>query len=218
MDKLGKVIIVLSGGLDSSTLAYWANSQGYEIFPISFNYGQIAKKETNHANIIAGKLGRKLKLVDLTALKNIFERSTALVNKNIPMPTRFEPKVIVPFRNGIFLSIAVAYAVSINVKKVIYGAHKSDHQYYPDCRKDFVNAFQKAVFLGTEKEIAVENPFYNLTKANIIQMGKRLDVPYQFTWSCYREEEYHCGVCESCSNRKNAFKLSGITDPTQYIK
>jgi 7-cyano-7-deazaguanine synthase len=211
------VVIVLSGGLDSSTLAYWIKSKGYEIYPISFNYGQIARKETKSAETIAGMLSAKLNLVDLSSLKRIFERSTALVNIEIPIPSRFEPQVIVPFRNGIFLSISVAYAISINAKKIMYGAQKSDYPFYPDCRKDFVDAFHNAARLGTEKDITIENPFYNFSKADIIRIGKDLKVPYEMTWSCYQESQYHCGACESCVNRKNAFKSAEIDDPTKYI-
>ena len=211
-----KVVIVLSGGADSSTLAYWAKSKGYEIYPISFNYGQIASKETKNAKVIAGKLGVKIKVINVSSLKQIFKGSTVLVDRSMIMPAQFESKVIVPFRNAIFLSIAVAYAISIGSIKLMYGAHKSDEPFYPDCRKEFVDAFQNVAKIGTAIDMTIENPFYKFSKAEIIRIGTTLRVPYKLTWSCYLDGEYHCGDCESCVNRKNAFKEARISDPTRY--
>ncbi len=216
MAKIKKTVIVLSGGADSATLAYWAKSKGYNIYPINFNYGQIASKETKSAEIISEKLDSKIMVIDISALKQIYEGSTVLVDRSMPMPSQFESNIIVPFRNGIFLSIAVAYAITIGAKTIMYGAHKSDEPFYPDCRKEFVNAFQDATKLGTDEDIKIENPFYKLSKDEIIQIGTSLEVPYNLTWSCYLQGEQHCGECESCSNRKNAFKLAHISDPTEY--
>ena len=216
MAPIKKVVIVLSGGADSTTLAYWAKSKGYSVHLISFNYGQIASKETKNAEVIAEKLGAKIKVVDISSLKQIYEGSTVLVDRSMSMPTQFESKVIVPFRNAIFLSIAVAYAITIGSTQIMYGAHKSDAPFYPDCRKEFVDAFQEAAKLGTEMNISIENPFHNFSKADIIRIGIDLGVPYKLTWSCYLEGEYHCGKCESCINRKNAFKEAEIPDPTKY--
>ena len=216
MASIEKIVLVLSGGADSSTLAYLTKSQGHDIYPISFNYGQIASKETNSAEIIAKNLGTIAKVIDVSTLKQIFGGSTVLMDKSMAMPAQFESKVIVPFRNAIFLSIAVAYAITIGAKKIIYGAHKSDSPFYPDCRKEFVDAFQDAAKLGTAEDITIENPFHNFSKADIIRKGTTLKVPYEITWSCYLEEEQHCGACESCNNRKNAFKEAQISDPTKY--
>lgn len=216
MAKIEKIVVVLSGGADSSTLAYWAKSKGHDIHPISFNYGQIANKETKSAEIISKKLGITAKVIDISTLKQIFEGSV-LVDKSIAMPSQFESKVIVPFRNAIFLSIAVAYAITIGATKIIYGAHKSDSPFYPDCRKEFVDAFQDAAKLGTDENITIENPFHKNSKAEIIQIGTKLGMPYELTWSCYLEKENHCGTCESCNNRKNAFKEAKIPDPTKYV-
>lgn len=218
MAQIKKVVIVLSGGADSATLAYWAKSKGHHIYPITFNYGQIASKETKSAEIISQKLGTKIKVVDISSLKQIFEGSTVLVDKNIPMPSQFESNVIVPFRNAIFLSIAVAYAITIGATTIMYGAHKSDEPFYPDCRKEFVDAFQNAAKLGTDENIKIENPFYKISKAEIIRTGMTLKVPYDVTWSCYLDGEQHCGTCESCNNRKNAFKEANIPDPTDYFE
>ncbi len=112
MALIKKVVIVLSGGADSTTLAYWAKAEGHDIHPISFNYGQIASKETKSAEMISKKLGAKIKVIDISSLKQIFG-STVLVDKSMTMPSKFESAVIVPFRNAIFLSIAVSYAITI---------------------------------------------------------------------------------------------------------
>lgn len=211
-----KVVIALSGGADSVTLAYWAKSKGYDIHLISFNYGQIATKETKSAEIISKKLDATIKVIDISSLKQIFEGSSVLVDKNMSMPSEFESNVIVPFRNAIFLSIAVSYAITIGATTIMYGAHKSDEPFYPDCRKTFVDAFQDTAKLGTDENIKIKNPFYNKSKTEIIKIGDTLKVPFNLTWSCYLEGEQHCGKCESCNNRKKAFKEAQISDPTKY--
>jgi 7-cyano-7-deazaguanine synthase len=211
-----KCVIVLSGGPDSATVAYWAKTQGYQIFPITFKYGQIAVKETKAAQKIAQKLGTKTKIIDLSALKNIFAGTTSLVSREIPLTAEFTSPIIVPFRNAIFLSTAVAYAITVGATKIFYGAQASDEPFYPDCRKEFYQAFEKAAKLGTCQDITIKAPFSNLTKAQLIQEGKRLSVPLELTWSCYLDGAKHCGKCESCTNRKKAFQQTGITDPTTY--
>ncbi|MHA1239057.1 MAG: 7-cyano-7-deazaguanine synthase QueC [Candidatus Odinarchaeia archaeon] len=211
-----KAVIILSGGPDSSTVAYWAKSKGFDLYGLAFNYGQIASKETACAKLIADKLKIPLKIINLIALKEVFSGVTALCDENMRMPSKFEPTIIVPFRNAIFLSIAVAYATSIQADTVFYGAQGSDAPFYPDCRREFFKAFQKAAQLGTETKIKIEAPFYNLKKSDIIKLGKSLNVPYELTWSCYLNGDKHCGKCESCINRKNAFKEAGVEDPTEY--
>jgi len=216
MKQPKKAVIFLSGGPDSATVAYWAKAEGYQIFPITFKYGQIAVKETKAAQKIAQKLGTTTKIIDLSALKDIFSNTTSLVNRDIPLTAEFSTPIIVPFRNAIFLSAAVAYAVTVAADKVFYGAQGSDEPFYPDCRKEFYQAFEKAAQLGTCQDITIKAPFSNLTKAQLIQEGKKLGVPFELTWSCYLDGAKHCGKCESCTNRKKAFQQTGITDPTTY--
>ena len=211
-----KCIVVLSGGPDSATVAYWANDQGYQIYPITFKYGQIAVKETEAAQRVAEKLGTSTKIIDLTALKDIFSGSTSLVSREIPLTSEFSSPIIVPFRNAIFLSAAVAYAVTVGTKVIFYGAQGSDEPFYPDCRRDFYEAFQKAARLGTCEEITIRAPFSGSRKSDLIREGAKLGVPFEFTWSCYLDGEMHCGKCESCVNRKKAFAEADIRDPTTY--
>jgi 7-cyano-7-deazaguanine synthase len=214
--KTEKAVIVLSGGPDSATVAYWAKKQGYEIFPITFNYGQIAVKETEAAKKIAAKLDTTTKTIDLSALKEIFIGVTSLCNTDIPLTSEFSAPIIVPFRNAIFLSAAVAYAVAVGADKIFYGAQGSDEPFYPDCRHEFYEAFEKAARLGTCEEITIKAPFSGGKKSDLIKEGAKLGVPFELTWSCYRDNAKHCGKCESCVNRKKAFQEAGIADPTKY--
>jgi 7-cyano-7-deazaguanine synthase len=216
MKQKNKCVIVLSGGPDSATVAYWAKKKGYDTYAISFKYGQIATKEVECAHKIADKLQIPLKVVDLSALKDVFGNVTSLCNRNIPMTPSFSAPIIVPFRNAIFLSVAVSYANSICANKIFYGAHGSDEPFYPDCRREFYKAFEKAACLGTDSEISIEAPFNDRPKAEIIKAGSELGVPFNLTWSCYRNEPTHCGRCESCVNRKKAFAAAAIPDPTEY--
>jgi len=216
MTQKPKCVVVLSGGPDSATVAYWANKQGFQLYPITFKYGQIACKETESAQKIASALGTSTKIIDLSALKNIFGDVTSLCNTAIPLTSEFTSPIIVPFRNGIFLSAAVAYAVSVGADKIFYGAQGSDEPFYPDCRREFYQAFEKAARLGTCQEITIQAPFSDMSKSDVIKKGKELGVPFELTWSCYLDGEIHCGKCESCVNRKKAFQEASITDPTRY--
>jgi len=211
-----KCVVVLSGGPDSATVAYWAKKQGYAVHAITFVYGQIAMKEVACAEEIAEKLDVPIEVVNLSALKEIFGEVTSLCNTNIPMTSSFSRPIIVPFRNAIFLSIAVSYAASICSNKIFYGAQGSDEPFYPDCRREFYKAFEKAACLGTGLELSIEAPFSDLSKSETIKLGSELGVQFSRTWSCYRDRPKHCGKCESCVNRKKAFAEAGISDPTDY--
>ena len=214
--KKTKCVIVLSGGPDSATVAYWARKQGFDVYNITFNYGQIATKEIACAEKIAQKLLTPIKIIDLSSLKEVFGDVTSLCNASIPMTPSFSQPIIVPFRNAIFLSVAVSYASSIFANKIFYGAHGSDEPFYPDCRREFYKAFEKAACLGTGTEIIIEAPFSYKPKSETIKAGTKLGVPFDLTWSCYRDGAKHCGKCESCINRKKAFSDAGIPDPTEY--
>lgn len=216
MKEKTKCVVVLSGGPDSATVAYWAKKQGYDLSAITFKYGQIATKETESAQKIAEKLGVPIKIIDLSTLKEVFGEVTSLCNADIPMTSSFSQPIIVPFRNAIFLSVAVSYAASIGANKIFYGAQGSDEPFYPDCRREFYKAFETAAQLGTGAEISIEAPFSGRPKSETLRMGAELGVPFELTWSCYFNGLKHCGKCESCVNRKRAFKEAGIRDPTEY--
>ena len=211
-----KCVVVLSGGPDSSTVAYWAKKQGYDLSAITFKYGQIATKETDCARKIAERLGIPIKVIDLSTLKEVFGEVTSLCNPDIPMTSSFSQPIIVPFRNAIFLSVAVSYAASICANKIFYGAQGSDEPFYPDCRREFYKAFEKAACLGTGLAMSIEAPFSGRPKSEMLKMGVELGVPFELTWSCYFNGLKHCGKCESCVNRKRAFEEAGIRDPAEY--
>ena len=214
--KKEKCVVVLSGGPDSATVAYWAKKQGFDVHAITFKYGQIATKEVSCAQKIAKKLSIPIKIVNLSSLKEVFGDVTSLCNTDIPMTSSFSQPIIVPFRNAIFLSVAVSYAASICANKILYGAQGSDEPFYPDCRREFYKAFEKAACLGTGSSISVEAPFSDKPKSETIKIGTQLGVPFSLTWSCYRDGLKHCGKCESCVNRKKAFARAGIPDQTEY--
>ena len=218
MKQTNKCVVVLSGGPDSTVVAYWAKSQGYDVSCLSFKYGQIADKETTHAKLIAKSLGAPIKVIDMNNLKELFMGVTSLCDPSIALTSTFSQPIIVPFRNAIFLSVAVAYAASICANKIFYGAHGSDAAFYPDCREEFYKSMEQTAKLGTEMNIEIKAPFSGIPKSELITIGASLAVPFQLTWSCYLDGEKHCGKCESCVNRKNAFKEASVADPTEYVE
>jgi 7-cyano-7-deazaguanine synthase len=213
-----RAVIVLSGGPDSATVAYWAKRQGYDLYAMTFKYGQMATRETEYAKVIAEMLAIPIKLVDLSSLKDIFDGVTSLVDERIPLTPSFSQPIIVPFRNAIFLSTAVAYAVAIGATRIFYGAQGSDESFYPDCRRAFYKSFEATARLGTECRLFIEAPFSDISKSALIKIGSDLGVPFDLTWSCYRNGSKHCGECESCVNRMKAFTESRVADPTEYAK
>jgi 7-cyano-7-deazaguanine synthase len=215
-----KAVCLLSGGPDSAVATAVAKRDGYGIYCISFDYGQIASKEIESAEAIAKKLGAKEhKILDISILNEIYGPGvTSLMDKKMKMPEKFESSVIVPFRNGILISIAAGYASAIGADAIYYGAHKDDAPFYPDCRPEFVKAISDAIFRGTESKITVKNPLAGMKKAEIMKLAAELGVPLELTWSCYLNGKLHCGRCESCRNRKNAFRAAGIKDPTKYAE
>ncbi|MEN3007282.1 MAG: 7-cyano-7-deazaguanine synthase QueC [Candidatus Methanosuratincola petrocarbonis] len=214
---MARAVVVTSGGLDSTTALYWAIEKGYEAFPITFDYGQIARAEIRCAEAVSKRLNLPWKLVDLSGLASVYAGATSLVDQSLEITREFSKAIIVPFRNAILLSAAVAYASSIGAAHVLYGAHASDAENYPDCREEFVKAMEKAARLGTGSGIYIEAPLISMRKSEVIRLGTRLGVPYELTWSCYRDGDAHCGVCESCENRKRAFAEAGVSDPTEYL-
>lgn len=214
-----RAVCLLSGGPDSATAAAVAKKEGYVIYCLTFDYGQLASKEIKSAKRMARALGAKEhKVVDISFLKELYgQRGGALVNNKVQMPKRFAPTLIVPFRNGIMLSIAVAYAWRVGARKIFYGPQLDDTRFYPDCRREFAAAMSKAIRLGTERDIEVRNPLAGLPKFKVLRMATELGIPLELTWSCYSSGRYHCGSCESCNNRKEAFKKAEIPDPTKYL-
>ncbi|HSE84336.1 MAG TPA: 7-cyano-7-deazaguanine synthase QueC [Thermodesulfobacteriota bacterium] len=221
-----KAVIIVSGGVDSSTLLYKAVRENYEIYALTFIYGQKHSKEIESARGICDGLNISHKVIDLSALSEVLSGS-ALTDSNVDIPEvpadslHYETlkATIVPNRNSIFLSIAIGYAVSIGANHVFFGAHHSDRGVYPDCRREFVQAFENAERLANDNPgLIIMAPFVDMNKSQIVKLGVELGVPYKETWSCYKGGKIHCGVCSSCRERKRAFQETEVPDPTEYWK
>ncbi|PIW33550.1 MAG: 7-cyano-7-deazaguanine synthase [Nitrosopumilales archaeon CG15_BIG_FIL_POST_REV_8_21_14_020_37_12] len=222
-----KAIIVFSGGIDSVCAASFLKSK-YELYGISFSYGQKADKEIVAAKKFARKLGMKQhKIIDIGFMKNLYGDSNVLTSKKRKIPGKFDYSIVVPIRNAVFLSIASAWAYTLNAELVAYGAHTGD-RHYPDCRPIFTKRLESAFNLGESdginsglrNSLKIWSPYSDgLSKSDILKMGIRnLGNSIFNTWSCYSSKQSHCGVCESCNNRKNAFAKAGINDKTKYLK
>ena len=218
-----KAVCLLSGGMDSSTLAYLAKSEGYDIYALHLNYGQrTEEKERACAKKIAELLGAQdfvevdVGYFALFGASSLTDPAIAVEGFN---PARAHiPNTYVPFRNANLLAIATSYAESKNADAIFIGVQSLDYSGYPDCRPQFIDAFQKVIDLGTKDttHIALNTPFITMTKTEILRLGLALGVPYNYTWSCYRNQDKACGTCGSCHFRKEAFAHAGIPDPIEY--
>jgi 7-cyano-7-deazaguanine synthase len=216
-----RAVVILSGGMDSSTAAYIAKKENYEIVAVHFNYAQRTQtKELQAFRAIAKSLDAKTYEIDLPFFKTI--GASALVDESIEVPTDgIKPGVpitYVPFRNGIFLSIAAAIAEKEGAQAIYIGVVEEDSSGYPDCRESFIEAMERAINLGTKDEtkIEIKTPLIHLKKEDIVTKALELGVPLELTWSCYKEEEEACGVCDSCRLRLKGFEKAGIKDKIPY--
>lgn len=215
-----KTVIVYSGGLDSTVLLYHLRDAGHELHALSINYGQRHCCELDRAASICAKLGIPQPMADLSAIQPLLAGSS-LTSPEIEVAeghyTEESMKsTVVPNRNMIFLSVATGHALSIKADQIAYAAHSGDHAIYPDCRNEFADAMATAIKLADWDQIELSRPFVNWTKADIVRRGAELDVPFQDTWSCYKGGDLHCGRCGTCIERREAFDLAGVTDPTPY--
>ncbi|OGX39321.1 MAG: 7-cyano-7-deazaguanine synthase QueC [Omnitrophica WOR_2 bacterium RIFCSPHIGHO2_02_FULL_50_17] len=215
-----KAVVLLSGGLDSATLLYYAKAQGFQAYCLILDYGQRHQVEIEHAQRIARQAGVPYKLVQLT----FPWQGSSLLDRKMRLPRRKEinpqeiPSTYVPARNIIFLSLAASYAEAVGASAVFIGANAVDYSGYPDCRPEFFKAYQQALRKGTKagvqkKAVKICAPFVRKTKAEIIKLGAGLKVPYHWTWSCYRGGKRPCGKCDSCLLRRRGFEAAGLPDP-----
>ena len=215
-----KALIILSGGLDSTTALYWAKSQYNEIEALTFNYGSKHNDiEYSYAKNTCEKLGVKLTRIDLDFINKYFKSDLLKSGGEIPEGYYNEENMkstVVPFRNGIMLSIAAGFAESNDCDVLVLGNHSGDHAIYPDCRPEFIKGIKEAIYQGTEKHIEVISPFCNMSKTDIVKLGSDLGVDFSLTYSCYKGGEKHCGKCGTCQERKEAFELAGVKDLTIY--
>lgn len=219
-----KAVIILSGGLDSTTLAYHLHAQGYQLICVSFNYGQKQIKELTYAAAVAKQLNAAHQIIDLSFMQQ-FLQASSLINPDLANPKQEYARdnmlvTVVPNRNSMMLTIAWSIACAEQAQIVAYGAHQGDDYVYADCRPDFFNALNLALRLGTidsrPAELHLHAPFSHYTKGDIVRRGAQLAVPFAATWSCYDGLELHCGICGTCRQRRQAFNQAGIVDPTSY--
>lgn len=231
---MNKAVILLSGGLDSTTLLYYAKHKGFKPHSLIFDYGQRHKKEVGAAKRIARTAGCPYQVVKMALPwpRNIRGgQSSSLLNKKMRLPQRMRidskeiPSTYVPGRNIIFLSFAASFAEAIGAGAIFIGANAIDYSGYPDCRPEFFSAYQHVLKTGmksglpagqagTQKRaIKIYAPLVRQTKAQIIQMGLKLKVPYHLTWSCYQGGRKPCGRCDSCVLRQRGFAAAGVKDP-----
>lgn len=212
-------IIIVSGGMDSITLLY--DKKDEIAMGISFNYGSNHNaKEIPFAKLHCERLGIKHITIDLDFMHQYFKSSLFEGAENIPeghYASDNMKSTVVPFRNGIMLSIAIGIAESNHLKKVLIANHGGDHTIYPDCRDSFIKAMNQASIEGTFVNIEISAPYTHLSKGDIAAIGKKLHLDYTETWSCYKGNEQHCGVCGTCIERKEALNEAQIEDKTVYL-
>ncbi len=214
-----KAVILLSGGLDSAVTLFLAQSKGYECHCLNFDYGQRHSVEMAMAKTLAHSAGAVLKTVKLTLPwgdSSLLDKKSVLPSGRTPEEIKISciPSTYVPARNTIFLSIAASYAERIGAHKIFIGAHSEDSSGYPDCRKNYLEAFDRVIKLGTrrglEGGLALAFPLIGMSKKGIIMLGHRLSVPFRDTWSCYRGGKSPCGKCDACILREKGFREAGL--------
>ena len=211
-------ILILSGGMDSVTMLY--DYQERIALAISFDYGSKHNaREIPFARLHCQRLGIEHVVIPLSFMTDYFQSSLLLGGEDIPEGHYADENMkstVVPFRNGIMLSIAVGMAESRELKNVMMANHGGDHAIYPDCRQEFVDAFDRAAEAGTYVGVRLLSPYTNMTKGDIARRGKVLGIDYSKTWSCYKGGEKHCGRCGTCVERREALADAGIADTTEY--
>jgi 7-cyano-7-deazaguanine synthase len=215
-----KVVVLVSGGMDSVTALYDAARKYRVIAGISFNYGaKHNDREIPFAAYHCRKLGIRHEVISLDFMNRLFKSDLLKGGGEIPEGHYEEStmkQTVVPFRNGIMLSIVAGFAESKGAQGLVIAAHSGDHAIYPDCREDFMRAMGDAIRLGTYVQVEVIRPFIKMNKAEIAKRGRELGVDFGYTWSCYKGGEIHCGKCGTCVERREAFMLAGMKDPTVY--
>ena len=211
-------LIVVSGGMDSVTMMYEYAEQ-IEL-AVSFDYGSKHNaKELECARMHCERLGIRHLIIPLGFMGQYFKSSLLEGGEDIPeghYTAENMKSTVVPFRNGIMLSVACGLAESYGLKKVLLANHGGDHTIYPDCRAEFIDAMSSAMTLGTDTHVEIFAPYTNITKTDIARHGKLLNIKYEETWSCYKGGAIHCGKCGTCVERKEAMRDAGITDNTVY--
>jgi len=216
-----RAVILHSGGVDSAVATAVARKDGYELYMLHFDYGQLTEIKERSCFAAIGKAfgAKKQEIANVKFLKWVGHSS--LTDPHIPVPTGEPegiPSTYVPFRNGIFISLAAAWAEVVKAEAIYLGVMEEDGPGYPDTTGKFIEAMENAINLGRKPEsrCRLVTPIIHLSKTEVVKLGAELLVPFGMTWSCYKDEEIACGVCQSCIMRRRAFREAGIKDPIQY--
>ncbi|RUR40687.1 7-cyano-7-deazaguanine synthase QueC [Vreelandella populi] len=213
-------VVIYSGGMDSYTVLHRAIREGLNVHALSFNYGQRHARELDVATQVCQQLAIPHQVVDIRAIHGLIDNS-ALTNSDKAMPNGDYAddnlrSTVVPNRNMILLSLAIAKAVNIGAGRVDYGAHGGDHVLYPDCRPEFVEAMNQVAGIANFEPVTLHAPYLKATKAEILRDGLSMGLDYQHTWTCYEGRELACGTCGSCRERLDAFATNNTVDPLAY--
>lgn len=213
-------VVILSGGMDSAVLLYLARHEKNLGLALSFNYGQRHRKELLYAEGLAREVGVDHETIDVSNLGPRL-RGSSQTDETIPVPEghyaeESMKKTVVPNRNMIMLSIAAGIGISRGLPRIGYAAHGGDHAIYPDCRPEFVVKMNEVLAVANWTPAKIWAPFLDVGKHDLVTIGRDLGVPFDRTWSCYKGGEVHCGKCGTCVERREAFELSGVPDPTVY--
>ena len=215
-----KIVLVLSGGMDSAVLLYHLLDAGHTVKTLSVNYGQRHVRELESAAVLSERVGVEHRIADLSQINPLLG-SNSLSSDQTEIPEgHYEEEsmklTVVPNRNMIMLSVAVGWALALKFDAVAYGAHSGDHAIYPDCREEFADALDQAVRLCDWHAMKLMRPFVKMDKGEIAKRGAALGVPFELTWTCYKGGEVHCGKCGACQERREAFATGGIADPVAF--
>lgn len=215
-----RFIVLLSGGMDSTTALAWAATQGDVVECVSVDYGQRHRRELASAEQVAAHYGVPLRVLDLSSFAAALG-GNALTDASVDVPEGHYADesmraTVVPNRNATFLMAAAGVAAAVGADAVVTAVHAGDHPVYPDCRPEFITAADEAARLGTGGAVRVLAPFVNDSKTDIARIGAELDAPLHLSWSCYNGRDRHCGRCGTCVERAEAFRDAGLTDPTEY--
>lgn len=215
-----RFIVLLSGGMDSTTALAWAATQGDVVECVSVDYGQRHRRELASAEQVAAHYGVPLRVLDLSSFAAALG-GNALTDASVDVPEGHYADesmraTVVPNRNATFLMAAAGVAAAVGADAVVTAVHAGDHPVYPDCRPEFITAADEAARLGTGGAVRVLAPFVNDSKTDIARIGADLDAPLHLSWSCYNGRDRHCGRCGTCVERAEAFRDAGLTDPTEY--
>ncbi len=215
-------VIILSGGMDSTVLLASEISNCRKIAALSFDYGsKHNSRELPMAARSCREFGISHEIVKLPFIDQLFSSSLLQSGEEIPdgaYDSANMKSTVVPFRNGILIAIGVGYAESIGASRILLGSHSGDHHIYPDCRPEFNAAMQETARHGTDGKVAVVFPFAAMDKRDIGDLGRKLHIDYTRTWTCYKGEENHCGICGACDERKYALRFGEGLDPTVYLQ